>query len=36
MYVLNGRKMWITNASICDVINVTTLASARTNAASAA
>jgi alkylation response protein AidB-like acyl-CoA dehydrogenase len=22
-YVLNGRKMWITNASICDVINVT-------------
>jgi alkylation response protein AidB-like acyl-CoA dehydrogenase len=23
-YVLNGRKMWITNASICDVINVTT------------
>lgn len=23
-YVVNGRKMWITNASICDVINVTT------------
>jgi alkylation response protein AidB-like acyl-CoA dehydrogenase len=23
-YVINGRKMWITNASICDVINVTT------------
>ncbi len=23
-YVLNGRKMWITNASICDIINVTT------------
>lgn len=22
-YILNGRKMWITNASICDVINVT-------------
>lgn len=22
-YVVNGRKMWITNASICDVINVT-------------
>ena len=21
--VINGRKMWITNASICDVINVT-------------
>jgi alkylation response protein AidB-like acyl-CoA dehydrogenase len=23
-YVINGRKMWITNASICDLINVTT------------
>ncbi|MDB5592987.1 acyl-CoA dehydrogenase family protein [Enterovirga sp.] len=23
-WVINGRKMWITNASICDVINVTT------------
>jgi alkylation response protein AidB-like acyl-CoA dehydrogenase len=23
-YILNGRKMWITNASICDLINVTT------------
>src|SRR5581483_9385145 len=22
-YVVNGRKMWITNASICDMINVT-------------
>jgi alkylation response protein AidB-like acyl-CoA dehydrogenase len=22
-YILNGRKMWITNASICDLINVT-------------
>lgn len=22
-YVINGRKMWITNASICDLINVT-------------
>jgi alkylation response protein AidB-like acyl-CoA dehydrogenase len=22
-YVVNGRKMWITNASICDLINVT-------------
>jgi alkylation response protein AidB-like acyl-CoA dehydrogenase len=23
-YLITGRKMWITNASICDVINVTT------------
>jgi alkylation response protein AidB-like acyl-CoA dehydrogenase len=23
-YLISGRKMWITNASICDVINVTT------------
>lgn len=23
VYVVNGRKMWITNASICDMINVT-------------
>ncbi len=23
-YIINGRKMWITNASVCDVINVTT------------
>ena len=22
-YVITGRKMWITNASICDLINVT-------------
>jgi alkylation response protein AidB-like acyl-CoA dehydrogenase len=22
-YIVNGRKMWITNASICDLINVT-------------
>ena len=22
-YVVNGRKMWITNASICDIVNVT-------------